>query len=97
MFFSVSKPKAVKQATVEFSESHKIASWSSKDGTLLDLAESIGISTLSCCRNGHCGSCVVELISGEIVYEQEISAQIQGKQIILCSAKPLTAHIKIKI
>jgi ferredoxin len=97
MFFSTSKLKVVKQATVEFSESKKTLQWSETDGNLLDFAESAGISAMSSCRNGHCGACSVELIAGQVVYEQDVSADLQGNQILLCSAKPASKHIKIKI
>ncbi|PKG40351.1 2Fe-2S iron-sulfur cluster-binding protein [Psychromonas sp. Urea-02u-13] len=97
MFFSASKLKVVKQATVEFSESNKTLQWSETDGNLLDFAESAGISPMSSCRSGHCGACTVELVAGQIIYEHDVSADLQGNQILLCSAKPATKHIKIKI
>ena len=97
MFFSPSKLSAVKQATIEFSESNTIVDWSESDGCLLDFSERVGIAAMSSCRNGHCGACTVDLLEGKVVYEQDISVDLQGNEILLCSAKPATTHIKIKI
>lgn len=97
MFFSANKLKVVKQATIEFTESKKIIHWSESDGCLLYFAEAQGITALSGCRSGHCGACVVELLMGEVVYDREVSVVLKRGEVIMCSAKPATSQIKIKI
>lgn len=97
MFFSKQKSNTLKQATIEFSESNKTVIWSESDGFLLDLADVQGIPAQSNCRSGFCGACAVELLSGEISYEQEVSAELNENQILLCSAIPATSHVKIKV
>lgn len=97
MAFLISESKALKQATIEFSASVKTVNWSDSDGCLLDFAESLDIPALSSCRSGHCGACTVELLEGEVIYEQDICVELEEGEILLCSAKPATAHIKIKI
>lgn len=101
MFFSKSesksKSKQLKQATIEFTESKKMVIWTESDGFIIDIADEAGIPALSNCRSGFCGTCAVELLSGEVSYDQEVSAEINEKQILLCSAIPATSHIKIKV
>ena len=89
--------KIVKRASVEFTDSDKILDWTESDGFLLDFAEEHGIPALSSCRSGHCGACAVELLAGEIVYDQEVSVDLGGEEFLLCSAKPASPHMKIKL
>lgn len=88
MFGFAKKVEAAKQARVMFSRSGVMLSWSENDGSLLDLAEQHGLSPLSSCRNGNCGACAVQLLSGNVFYQQEISAPIGPKEVLLCSAVP---------
>ncbi len=97
MLFSTAKNKAVKQAKIEFTVSQKTVLWQESDGSLLDFAENLGIPALSSCRSGYCGACCVELLSGEITYLDDIDVELNKGEILLCSAKPLTNHIKIKL
>jgi len=89
--------KAVKQAIIEFSDSQKTLTWSESDGYLLDFAEDNGIAVISSCRSGHCGACAVQLLEGEIIYAQQTSVELGGREILLCSAKPASPHIKLKL
>lgn len=64
------------------------------DETVLDAALRQGIGLPYGCRNGACGKCAGELISGEISYAQELSGQAleqqqQGKT-LFCQACPQT-------
>ncbi|GLS91996.1 hypothetical protein GCM10007916_30660 [Psychromonas marina] len=97
MCSSPTKSNTVKQALIEFTDSQKTLSWSESDGFLLDFAEENGIAAISSCRSGHCGACAVQLLDGEIMYDQETSVELGGREILLCSAKPASPHIKLKL
>jgi ferredoxin/3-ketosteroid 9alpha-monooxygenase subunit B len=45
------------------------------------------------CRQGHCGSCIVRLLQGEVAHQQCLVPLSQG-EILACQAKPIT-DIKI--
>jgi len=62
--------------------------WQESDGTLLEFAESHGLSPSYACRSGQCGSCRAELKSGDVAYPQQPSATISNKDVLLCCAMP---------
>ncbi|WXT99803.1 MAG: hypothetical protein Ctma_0507 [Catillopecten margaritatus gill symbiont] len=41
------------------------------------------------CRQGHCGSCVMQLLSGEVIHEKSLVPLSQG-EILACQSKPVT-------
>jgi ferredoxin len=41
------------------------------------------------CRQGHCGSCLVKLISGQVLHEESLVQPTDG-QILTCCAKPVS-------
>lgn len=45
------------------------------------------------CRQGHCGSCVLRLLAGDVVHQDSLVPLSQG-EILACRAKPIT-DIKI--
>jgi len=97
MSFSSSTLTAVKQATIEFTESQKTLAWSEADGCLLFFAEAQGIPARSGCRSGYCGACTVELLAGQVVYEGGMSVELADNEVAMCSAKPASSFIKLKI
>jgi len=97
MVFSSATLTAVKQATVEFTESQKTFLWSEADGCLLFFAEAQGIPARSGCRSGYCGACSVELLAGKVVYEGAMSVELAENEVAMCSAKPASDYIKLKI
>lgn len=52
--------------TVTFARSGRETVWTPGRGTLLDLAESMGLEAASGCRVGQCESCAVRIVAGEI-------------------------------
>jgi len=46
------------------------------------------------CRQGHCGSCVLELVSGDVEHKDSLVPLSQG-EILACRATPIT-DIKIR-
>jgi ferredoxin-NADP reductase len=53
-------------ARVHFRRSNKEVLWSDSNATLLELAESQGVSIPSSCRSGNCGTCAVKLLKGKL-------------------------------
>ncbi|SFV85916.1 Flavodoxin reductases (ferredoxin-NADPH reductases) family 1 [hydrothermal vent metagenome] len=45
------------------------------------------------CRQGHCGSCVLELLAGDVLHEECLVPLAQG-EILACQARP-ASDIKI--
>lgn len=80
------------KATVVFSVKKLKKEWTDDDGTLLEFAEEQGLKPKFGCRSGVCGMCKVPLISGEIVYEKEISAPVNDGEILLCCAVPAESN-----
>lgn len=48
------------------------------------------------CREGYCGSCRVELVEGEVHYQEEPMAWVNDNEILLCCCIP-KSHLKIKL
>ncbi len=61
------------------------------DRTLLDSMESAGLEVEYNCRDGHCGACRCELISGEVEYVGFAMAFIQPNEILPCICRAKTA------
>ena len=47
------------------------------------------------CRQGHCGSCILKLVDGEVLH-QECLVPLSEGEILACQSKP-TTDIKIAI
>lgn len=77
-----------RSAPVEFRRSEKQVVWQSANGSLLNLAESIGLEPIYSCRVGNCGSCRVRLISGEVEYEVPPVARMIEGHALICCARP---------
>ncbi|WP_334067502.1 molybdopterin-dependent oxidoreductase [Burkholderia cepacia] len=61
-------PDPSKQYAVQFARSHRTATWTARDGSLLSFAERLGIALPSGCRVGQCESCAVKVMSGEVTH-----------------------------
>ncbi len=46
------------------------------------------------CRQGHCGACILQLLSGEVIHQDCLVPLSQG-EILACQAKPIS-DIKIR-
>eukprot|EP01060_Flectonema_neradi_P033818 TRINITY_DN5774_c0_g1_i1.p1 TRINITY_DN5774_c0_g1~~TRINITY_DN5774_c0_g1_i1.p1 ORF type:complete len:674 (+),score=87.18 TRINITY_DN5774_c0_g1_i1:139-2160(+) len=76
-------------ALVQFEDSQMEQQWVGDDSmTLLDLAESHGLSPNSGCRSGKCGSCKYKLVSGSVVYRTKPLTDIEDSDVLLCCAAP---------
>lgn len=64
------------------------ATWTDADGTLLELAENHGVAVLSACRSGACGTCVLDLVHGEVAYLVEPPLPPGSRAVLACCAVP---------
>jgi len=82
------KRQEANEAVVTFTDSNVKQAWSKGDGTLLEFAESHGLSPAYGCRNGQCGACKTKLISGNITYQHDYTTSLDKDEILLCCAVP---------
>lgn len=59
----------------------------SASNTLLEAMEQAGLEPEFQCRDGHCGSCKCELLSGEVEYVGFALASMHPKEILPCICK----------
>ena len=76
---------------VTFAKSGKQLPWSPTTGTLLDLAETHGISVNTGCRAGGCGSCQTTILAGEVAYRQPPEFDPEPGSCLLCVCTPKTS------
>lgn len=76
------------EALVTFEQSQVEQAWQDSDGSLLELAEAHGLQPDFACRSGQCGACKVPLLSGKVVYTQDVSYPVEENEVLLCCAKP---------
>jgi ferredoxin-NADP reductase/phenylpropionate dioxygenase-like ring-hydroxylating dioxygenase large terminal subunit len=71
---------------VRFAKSSLTAEWSRDRGTLLELAEMVGLAPVFGCRSGICGTCATRITSGAVDYvEEPLAPRGQGQVLICCS------------
>ena len=77
---------------VHFQDSGQTITWNNnhrnRKDSLLELAESVGLSPDYGCRNGSCGACVSKLVSGAIAYPSKPSHEASSDEVVLCCARP---------
>jgi uncharacterized protein len=73
---------------VRFAQSAVTAQWSRERGTLLELAESIGLAPVFGCRSGICGTCATRITGGAVDYVEEPLAPRAEGQVLLCCSVP---------
>lgn len=79
---------AAEHATVVFRQSGEAADWTPVRGTLLEFAESKGLSPPYSCRAGHCGSCATRLLAGRVTYTEPTAWKPAEDDVLLCCARP---------
>jgi ferredoxin-NADP reductase len=81
-------PPATKPVPVVFTTSLKEARWTPESGTLLELAESRGLTPEFSCRSGTCGTCKTKLLGGSVTYTKDPTAPRAKDEVLICCAVP---------
>jgi len=84
-------PMTVGAAPVRFAKSGITAEWSRDKGSLLELAEAVGLAPVFGCRSGICGTCATRIVSGAVEYVEEPLAPRGEDQVLLCCSIPANA------
>lgn len=77
--------------SVRFAETDIAAQWSPASGTLLELAESVGLAPVFGCRSGICGTCAARVSAGAVDYIEEPLAPCEPGEALLCCSIPRRA------
>ncbi len=81
-------PAATVPVPVYFSVSATEARWKPDSGSLLELAESRGLSPEFSCRGGSCGTCAARLVSGAVHYPNPPAQLPDSDKVLICCAVP---------
>ncbi|WP_342620150.1 FAD-binding oxidoreductase [Rhodoferax sp. GW822-FHT02A01] len=73
---------------IHFRKSGRTAPWSSDARSLLEFAESVGLTPDFSCRAGVCGTCCTGLLDGQINYFEEPLDEPPAHHVLLCCARP---------
>ena len=84
----VQPPAASEPVPVYFTESAKEARWTPDAGSLLELAESRGLTPEFSCRGGSCGTCKTRLLSGQVHYPNPPAELPDDGGVLICCAVP---------
>lgn len=84
----VQPPAATEPVPVYFTASSKEARWKPDSGSLLELAESRGLTPEFSCRGGSCGTCKTRLLSGQVHYPNPPAELPQDGGVLICCAVP---------
>ncbi len=82
-------------AVVEFSQADIKTSWGATNISLLELAESQGLTPPQNCRSGKCGTCATKLLAGSVYYPNKPVVQPAEGQVLICCCQPSSADEKI--
>jgi hypothetical protein len=83
-----SEERGASTVLVRFSRSGVETEWSREDGTLLELAEEVGLAPAFGCRSGICGTCKTPILHGAVDYLDEPLADRGEGNILLCCSVP---------
>lgn len=87
----ISLPPAEKPVPVLFSQSAKEARWQPGTGSLLELAETRGLTPEFSCRGGSCGTCKTKLLAGQVSYLSPPGINLEDDEVLICCAVPATS------
>jgi len=88
-------PPPAEEAKVVFQASGKTALWKQGEGSLLDLAERLGIEAPYSCREGTCGTCATRLVTGGVTYATQPQAAIAEGEGLICCALPQDGEVEL--
>ena len=75
---------------VTFKRSGVTGNWNPSYGTLLDMAEGMGLSPPYSCRSGICQTCICSIEQGEVEYVEEPLDPPDDDAVLICCSKPKT-------
>ncbi len=78
------------QIEVQFARSGVTVHWEPECDTILELAEKHGLSPDFSCRSGICGTCESTVVSGEVHYVEEPTAEPDDGNALICCSRPAT-------
>lgn len=70
-----------------------------RQSTLVDVLLAAGIDVPHSCREGHCGSCVCTVVSGEVYMAPSEVLEPEDRQaglILACQARPVSDDVQIE-
>ncbi len=73
---------------VTYESSGKCTTYQSANSNLLVHAKNAGILLPASCRAGHCGTCAVKLLRGQVQYVRQPEAEIADDEILPCICMP---------
>lgn len=73
---------------IRFQKSARITTWTPDSHSLLEFAESHGLSPNFSCRAGVCGTCRTDLLQGRVNYFEEPLDAVEEGHVLLCCARP---------
>ncbi len=73
---------------VTFARSGVTANWNPSFGTLLDMAEGLGLSPDYSCRSGICSTCMCQLVEGQVDYVEEPVSEPDPGHVLICCSRP---------
>ncbi len=90
------EPEA-EEAVVAFTQTGVEQSWTKGGPTLLELAESEGLSPDYGCRSGTCGACAVPLKSGKAAYRTPPRTEVADGSVLICCATPAADSERVEL
>lgn len=90
-------PASTTSVAVVFEKSAKEGRWQPDGGSLLELAESRGLSPEYSCRGGSCGTCKTRLISGQVHYPVPPADMPQADHVLICCAVPASGPLVLDL
>jgi ferredoxin-NADP reductase/ferredoxin len=86
---------ATEDGQVRFLPTDTAVEWDESCASLLELAESAGLSPDFNCRAGLCNTCMSSLVSGEVEYFEPPLDDVPEGQVLLCCSRPVGGPVII--
>ena len=83
-------PECAGDVEVTFERSGVRANWNPSFGSILELAEAMGLSPAYSCRSGICHTCMCALEDGEVEYVEDPLIPPDPGSVLICCSKPRT-------
>jgi hypothetical protein len=84
-------------AEIVFARSGKTLTWHEGEGTILEFAEANDLDPAYSCRVGICGTCQCKIQTGEVIYREPPTAEIDEGAVLICISKPETARVVLDL